>query len=439
MDSSILCEKQESKITRLLTSYWLELLEFIFSAVVVVCDIEVAGAMVLVWIIIFKLIFCRDILATFSSYCCMCVFLADCYNSADLFLSYLWMAVPFVSALLAHFIIYRPKKLRIGINFWGSLAVTAAVMLGGVGVIPLKHYLRLTSLYYVIFLGAGMLIFYVIMNNYVVLQSRYDIFKRFSITLYAMGLLACFALASFHIKDVYFQCSNSLSTTIMIALPIPCYFAVKYSRWHLLGFVTMIGGLVISTSRGGLVMGAVEALICIVYLCWADKKHAYLYVLTSLAIAVVGLWNFTDLQWLSDADGTLSFISMDEARVKLLVRSIEDFKSSPIFGKGIDHLGNEDIYDPVKGAMHWYHMMIPQIIGSMGICGIVAYTSQFVLRAYTVFKRMDAYKLAMGICYLGLFLMSQVNPGEFCPVPYGMFGILIFMMLEKYDKSRRLP
>ena len=34
------------------------------------------------------------------------------------------------------------------------------------------------------------------------------------------------------------------------------------------------------------------------------------------------------------------------------------------------------------------------------------------------------------LCYGGLLLMSQTNPGEFCPFPYEMLAVMIFVIIE---------
>ena len=104
--------------------------------------------------------------------------------------------------------------------------------------------------------------------------------------------------------------------------------------------------------------------------------------------------------------------------------------SRPIFGRGLGYSGNVDLYSPKKGAMYFYHMMIPQIIGSMGTVGILAYGYQFVQRVRLIFRKISHWAMCLGLSYLGILLMSQVNPGEFCPIPYGMITVILFIFLE---------
>jgi hypothetical protein len=191
-------------------------------------------------------------------------------------------------------------------------------------------------------------------------------------------------------------------------------------------------------------------LLCIIYAFICNKKN----ILCFLACAALSaLCFFAVRKYLLDHDITnifnhtflssgsfkniFSVFSSDEARVKLISRSFEDFSSSPIFGKGLANPENADLYSPKKGAMHWYHMMIPQVIGSLGSVGILAYGLQFVLRIKLIFKKITPYSLCLFISYLGILLMSQVNPGEFCPLPYEMLTVLIFIILERYVSYKK--
>ncbi len=434
-------------INTVLMSPWFTLGEFALAAFIIALDLEVAGAMIFVWLVILKLVLCRDILSPLAPVCFMCVFLSDCYDSADIFLPYIWMAVPVAAAVITHLIVYRPGRLVVGPNFWGSVAVTVAVTLGGLGTISAGDYFSPTALYYVGFLGLGMLLAYLVTRNYIRLREDYDVFHHFAGALYAMGLLACFSIGCFYVRDwsafietkkfIEFQCSNNLATMLMIAMPFPCYFAARKNRFHLLGLVAIFGGLLLSGSRGGLLMGTVELFICLLYLCYADRKIWYVYA-TGIVCMVVAVWFGVDyaLEFYS-IDSLSAYISKTEVRVGLLKRVREDWSSNYLFGTGLGYRGNEDLYNPVKGAMHWYHMMIPQIIASLGICGVLAYATQFGFRAYTIFRRVSAYKLVLGLSYVGLLLMSQVNPGEFCPMPYALIGVMLFVMAELRDGAAK--
>jgi hypothetical protein len=206
----------------------------------------------------------------------------------------------------------------------------------------------------------------------------------------------------------------------------------------------MFISLLMTTSRSALLISPLLFLICVIYSFRYNKKN----ILAFFACIVISFFGILALKQLliragaeeileairidaEKAKAFFSFVSGKDGRAKLIVRSLEEFKSSPIFGKGLGHTGINDLYSPKKGAMHWYHMMIPQVIGSLGCLGILAYSYQIITRISLIFKKKTPYTLCLGISYLGILLMSQVNPGEFCPLPYELLTVLIFIILEK--------
>ncbi len=415
------------------------LAEFAAASAVIALGLEVPGALVFFWLAISAFVFCDDILAPLPPVLFMSVFLTKCYDSAGTFLAFLPLIVPAVLAILFHLAVYK-HKWRIGPNFWGTVAVAAAVTLGGLGTISKEDYFSGTSLFYTGALGVGMVAVYLVATAYISERRDYDIFGKFAGILYSMGALACFAVFCFYypewaaVKETHtlvdFQSSNNLSTMLMIAMPFPCWYALKDKK-HLLGLAAIFAAVLLSGSRGGLLMGTVEFFFCLVYLAIYDNKSRFAYICVILAAGALVYVNVGNLLAFYKIDTLAELITENESRYGLLVRVREDFESNFLFGRGIGYSGNEDIYNPVRGAMHWYHMMIPQIIGSLGTIGVIAYAFQWTIRAKTVLYKTDAYRLNLGLSYLGLFLMSQVNPGEFSPIPYSMIAVLIFVVAEK--------
>jgi hypothetical protein len=124
----------------------------------------------------------------------------------------------------------------------------------------------------------------------------------------------------------------------------------------------------------------------------------------------------------------------------MLFQAFDNFRENPVFGTGL--LDDSIAYGETKkqGTMAWYHMMIPQIIGSMGLVGVFAYGYQIFGRVKLIFKKACAWSLVLGISYLGILGMSQVNPGEFCPVPYGVLTVLLFVFQElRLEEDEELP
>ena len=132
------------------------------------------------------------------------------------------------------------------------------------------------------------------------------------------------------------------------------------------------------------------------------------------------------------------FLIKGEQRMLLIDRMFDDFISNPIFGTGIGYTGNTDIYNPKAGAMNWYHMWFAQVIGGLGIMGILAYGYQLIERIKIFFANKSLLNFVCFMSYTGLFMMSQVNPGEFCPMPYAALAVTLFIIMEKRDNDTYL-
>lgn len=95
--------------------------------------------------------------------------------------------------------------------------------------------------------------------------------------------------------------------------------------------------------------------------------------------------------------------------------------------------------------MVFYHNYVAQIIGSLGICGIIAYAILVYDRMSILTKRFSARTATFIMGYVGILLMSMTNPGEFCPIPYELLVVIIFALIESEpvvlrnsDTGRRL-
>lgn len=433
------------KLTEFSISPLAMLLQVIVACLVVSFDFEINGVAIFGFIAIGMLILCSDLLSILLPLLLTTVFATACYDSASKFLSFIIPeAILIVLSLVFHLVVYE-KKLTIGKGFWGLVAVSIAIVFGGIGSISLSEYFSPGALYHTVFLGPGLIILYLVINGYYKESKSYNIYEKFAVIMYIMGMFACFNILKYYFDNLEtiiatpslpeFQASNNLSTFIMFAIPFPCYFAIKKNRLHFLSTITMYLFLLLSGSGGGFLMGTVTMLCCFIYMIVFDKKARFVWIgITSLCI-VGGLFA---LAFLFKAYKFASFDDMfysNNMRIALLRRSLYDFSSHPIFGVGIGYTGNSDIYNPKSGAMNWYHMMIPQIIGSMGVVGILGYLGQFIIRARLIIKNFDLYNATLALSYLGLFFMSQVNPGEFCPIPYGLLAVLIFIFIER----RKLP
>ena len=195
----------------------------------------------------------------------------------------------------------------------------------------------------------------------------------------------------------------------------------------------LYAGLLVAMARTALLFGTVLFVLCLVY--YAYGRHGWrvkacCLAMLAAAAAVLLIFFRQDLVALLSVRLGDGLVHPDESRATLLRRAWEDFVAHPFFGIGLGAMKNADVYPPPPGCICWYHMYFPQIIGSMGLFGLLCFGLQLFQRARMALYRPDRAKTALSLCYVGLFLYSQTDPGEFEPIPYAFLAVLIFLLLE---------
>ena len=429
--------------SRIFLDRYFSLVLFCLACAVTACEWEVKGAVFFASAVCLALVVCDDILAALLPFLLLCTFVTNCYDSAALFLPYTPMIIPVFGSFLFHFIVYR-QPLRAGSTLWGHIAVAVAITLGGLGTITASEYFSGSAIYHTLFLGLGMLGGYLLFKSQMGMKRDYDVRQRLLTTFYIAGMFAAFMILYFLLEKrttdgilaplTTLQCANNLSTILMFALPCPFFFASK-NRMHWISALVMFFCLLYSGSRAGMLLGTAELLLCLVVTALWDRPRRFFYVCTLAAVVSLAVFYHEEV---FDLLATYHLYPLeDAARRGLIERSFSAFRSSPVFGQGLGYRGNSDLYSPVRGALPWYHMMIPQIVGSLGLLGILAYLiqalSQGVAAVTSISKSRGAERglvITVILSYVGILMMSQVNPGLFCPLPSAMMAGMLFATID---------
>lgn len=359
-----------------------------------------------------------------------------CYDSYSVFIRYIWLLPIAVVSLVVYLVRKKPPLAR-GASLLPLVLVSAATLLGGIGMISPEDYFRPASLVFMAGLGPGLILSYWIMKNELKDACDRDWLLG---DLLRWGLVAAAIVFYYTIptlvqeKRFYLllvpQWSNNVATMLMIALPAS--LAVKRRRFyhHIFALLMFLATALIG-SRGGQLFVGVELLVCY-FLVWRSEtdrvKRMWSRILFVCALIVVGCLMGTILHKTMLGD----FLHDGEARWKLLARGFSDFLENPLFGSGIGYRGNADVYHGKQGTIIWYHIFISQVVGGLGICGILAWGYQLYVRAQLAWRARRSHMVWLALCYFGLFLMSMVNPGEFCPVPYAFLAVCLFAALENH-------
>lgn len=410
----------------------------LLGCVTTLTGIEFYAVLGFVALILFILVVSDELIATTLPFLVLCCFAVKCYDSFSTYIKVIWLAPLCVAAFVLHFVLYR-KPFKVGSSIWSLIAVTVAVVVGGIGEITAKDYFSLTSIYYILGLGVGMIIVYIIAYSYFNDTDKTDVRRKFAYIMYLTGIFACLIVLLHYAQNfgkvmetrsiLEPQWRNNISTIIMLTMPFGFYLSIRQPHCFAAALLSM-PCLMLTSSRGGLLFGAAEFVLCCIYILYTDKKHRArnLVVFTVCGCALI-LASGDIIAFISKTLARFETIN-DEPRAALIQRAVEDFKSNPLFGRGIGYMGNRDIHPSKKFAACWYHSSPFQIIGSFGIVGIAGFGYQFFRRNQIFWSKITYYTLAVYISYLGILMMSLVNPGEFCPVPYELIVVVMFALIE---------
>lgn len=428
-------------VREILQSKYFFLLPLLEAVLITVFAKPLEGTVAFVCLICVLLIVSENTAVTLLPFSLFCMFVLKEYDSFDRFVKLWWLAIPLVIALLFHFLVYRehPKH---SFLLYGVIAVAAAITLGGVGSISAEEYFTPASLYYICGLGIVM----VLMHEMV--SAKYHDRKRFVVSdyvasvFYATGIYATFMVFEEYLtrldevkaagKLLDLQWSNNIATFLMIALPF-AFYACKKHIWHLPVAVCMLAAMMLTGSRAALILGVVEYVLCTAVFFILDRRHWYWYLLVLCALG--GMFVAFRTQFMTFFESAmLHFDNMEsESRYQMALRSWTEFKQNPFFGSGLGATGRQDIYNPKKFAMNWYHSAPFQIFGSLGILGILGYGFLWFTRGKTFWEHRTVFGFTVLLSQLNLFAMSMVNPGFFCPFPYEFYMVLLFAVLARTE------
>lgn len=414
-------------------------------------DFHIWGTVVLGYITGFCFLLTGDILAMLIPTLFTYIIAMRCYNSLEAFSEIWYLAIPLVIMVLFNLIFYGKKPTIKGSQFLPMLAVSIAVTLGGIGVIPKEEYFAGVALYNMLGIGFGMLLIYCIFYPRINTNDDYSLIDKLSKIMVIVGLTAAlmiFAHYIININDVidrggilYMRWRNNTSTILMMALPFAFFRANKSSYSIIIGFIYYMA-MLLTGSRGGMVFGTIELVMCIVMFVLYDRRRRLAYAIICACFVIAALiylpeitefLNYTLKRLFRVLNEFLMGGEDTETRVRHYARGIQDYLNNPVFGTGFGNMANRDIFKCKPGALCWYHCEPIQIAGSFGTVGIIAFGYQFIKRNILIWKKATLFNMTIFLSYISLELMSLVNPGILCPMPYLLLITIFLIIVEKCD------
>ena len=360
------------------------------------------------------------------------LFYAMCMIFTDQVEDFIFMWPTFIppGIAIAFFLIRNRTRLRRpGSMTVPQLVLSVVLMIGGLGVCTAAEYTR--ALPNAIMLGFGGLAIYLLVYCYAGRDERRDVGIYFSKMLMWFGFVVLAEIAVWYIRadlppsqwgsvarDFGWGIENNASTILSVSAPMCFYLAVRY-RWG--GIYALCGlaqyiGIILTYSRGGILMAAVTGPVCaVVALVKAvDKKRmgmAYAVIIAAGVVAIGVLFDDIAAAIKSLFDQGFGPSSRD----LLYAEAWKLFCSHPFLGVGLGYNGDHFAINTMQ--FYWFHSTLFQVLANMGVVGVLAYAFYYIARFRTLRKLRNPFNVFMLIAWLGFEGYSMMDTGTFVPFP----------------------
>lgn len=422
---------------KIFTSHIFMLLLTIIAVLSFSTKTQVPGATFFICLMIIQALFVKDISCMLLPFTLISMMFINMYlaTPAD-YSTLVALAIVFLVAFFLHFFIFR-IKIKLGKQFWVLCFVSLAVLWGGGLVASFEDWLNLKVLYFTFGLSLGMLATYVACRNSMFIDKKSDCLAILAKSMVYVGVMGILMLFPYmygllvHQINYDIQWQNNLSTFMFISMPFAFYYSTK-TNFGIVYFCLGILEYIVcffTFSRSGMLLGTVLVILLIAISFFANKrKIKWLNLIPTallIAIAIIILSNPETIEMIKQ----ITKIDFEnEARAGLIETAIENFKRNPLFGVGLGFVGDDYVN---KGfTIYLIHSAPFQVLGSFGLVGILAYGIQFFQRIYITLGKAKIFNFYIFMSLAALELMSLVNPGVMCPLPYGLLLVVICTIAE---------
>ena len=354
--------------------------------------------------------------------------------------------IPLPIALVYHLVHYY-RGFKIHKYFFPQLAVSIALIFGGIGTIDAIGYKN--GLVWVLLLGIAILALYFLFSNYCKPKKDFDVKKfmakmfMYTAMLIVLEVIVFYLRDPSRIKDIDERVSlgwcigNNFASILALLIPGTCYLAVKskYSWLYTLLLAMQYIAIVLSLSRGGILFALIALpflLIAMIYYAKAYRKGIVITIVTLIvifAILIGATWEYssklfsTIIHHSFDAEGKV----VTNGRNQLYTEAWNCFKSNPIFGVGLGYAGPN--YNGGTLGFYFFHSTLFQILACMGLVGIAAYVYNYIVRFRIICKK-DVFNVFILLGMITFEAYAMIDTGTFVPMPSMIMVTVTVVMLE---------
>ncbi len=204
-------------------------------------------------------------------------------------------------------------------------------------------------------------------------------------------------------------------------------------------------GVVLNVSRSALLVGGLAYVFCVITsFVKSDKKRRFIIEISAVlvgAIAIVIVFN--DVIFPALRDYVNRGVS-DSGRFDIWLNAFEGFKDAPVFGRGffglfVKDAGNMEIISSIAFLPDMAHNTVFQLLGSMGIFGILAYGFYRFCSLRPFFKHPSYTKTMLGVAMLTVLCGSLLDNFIFNILPMFTYAVIFAIVYKIEEEEGRKP
>ncbi|MBE5763136.1 MAG: O-antigen ligase family protein [Clostridiales bacterium] len=362
---------------------------------------------------------------------------------------YMWVvAIPaglLVIAALFHIVYYKIEEFKFGKLFFPMVLFFIAILLGGIGsrfpVNPLGTWLG-----GVLLVIAPLFVYFITMNyvenngNLRTYVAKTTLYFGLTMTIhlfiyYIFKPETLLALAD--VPHLGYGISNTVATYFLITAPMGFYLYTqtksKLAYAYLFMGLIEFGSIVLTTSRGGTLFGALEFVVtAIVTIFVVDKqKRKEYFIFAGIMLVLAGvLFGAMYRKILGFISHVFSDGMQDSGRFELYREAIARFFEHPIFGVGLGYIGKMDTVFNTVG-IYMFHNTLLQYAADLGLVGLCALAYLYFARLEILFEKWDLYSVFMLMAFIGFEGYSLLNTGTVQGYPTAILITVLYVAHEK--------
>lgn len=269
--------------------------------------------------------------------------------------------------------------------------------------------------------------------------------------LVATGLLICAELIFAYFTTVQFVNGEivkgsvvlgwgiwtNIGNMLVLLMPASFYFAASH-RFGWIGYLLGLlhyGCILLTQSRGALLIGSLTLLLCIGYLCLKGKNRKKNRIFTAALVlcGAVGVLLISD-KLIALVQNFLNYGLGDNGRFELWSSAWDAFLRNPILGSGFYDTCSYIGFD-MFGMPHLCHNTLLQFLGSGGVLALAAYLYHRVETVRLFFKRPNMLKFFLGTCILGYLLFGMLDVVFFIAYPNIFYTLMLVFMEHSTERD----